>query len=41
MKFGLRIPPPQMSDISDPEFIMRYAQLADVSRLNDSDKWEI
>ena len=29
MKFGLRIPPPQMGPIADPDFVVRYAQLAE------------
>jgi probable F420-dependent oxidoreductase len=29
MKFGIRIPPPQMGPIEDPDFIVRYAQLVE------------
>ncbi|MEM7409817.1 MAG: LLM class F420-dependent oxidoreductase [Myxococcota bacterium] len=29
MKFGIRIPPPQMGPVSDPEFITRYVQLVE------------
>lgn len=29
MKFGIRIPPPQMGPIADPEFVVRYAQLVE------------
>lgn len=29
MKFGIRIPPPQMGDISNPDWIVRYAQLVE------------
>ncbi len=29
LKFGLRIPPPQMGPIADPDFIVRYSQLAE------------
>lgn len=29
MKFGIRIPPPQMGAIEDPEFIVRYARLVE------------
>ena len=29
MKFGIRIPPPQMGPIGDPEFIIRYSQLVE------------
>jgi len=29
MKFGIRIPPPQMGPIGDPDFIVRYSQLVE------------
>lgn len=29
MKFGIRIPPPQMGPIGDPDFVVRYAQLVE------------
>ena len=29
MKFGIRIPPPQMGPIADPDFVVRYAQLVE------------
>ena len=29
MKFGIRIPPPQMGPIEDPDFVVRYAQLVE------------
>lgn len=29
MKFGIRIPPPQMGDIANPDFIVRYSQLVE------------
>ena len=29
MKFGIRIPPPQMGPVADPDFIVRYAQLVE------------
>jgi len=29
MKFGIRIPPPQMGPIEDPDFIVRYARLVE------------
>jgi probable F420-dependent oxidoreductase len=29
MKFGIRIPPPQMGPISDPDWVVRYAQLVE------------
>lgn len=29
MKFGIRIPPPQMGPIGDPEFVIRYAKLVE------------
>lgn len=29
MKFGIRIPPPQMGPVGDPDFIIRYAQLVE------------
>jgi len=29
MKFGIRIPPPQMGPIADPDFIVRYSQLVE------------
>ena len=29
MKFGIRIPPPQMGPIADPDFIVRYARLVE------------
>lgn len=39
MKFGIRIPPPQMGPIADPDFIVRYAQL--VERLGFESLWAI
>lgn len=39
MKFGIRIPPPQMGPIGDPDFIVRYAQL--VERLGFESLWTI
>ena len=29
MKFGIRIPPPQMGPIADPDFVVRYSQLVE------------
>lgn len=29
MKFGIRIPPPQMGPIGDPDFVVRYSQLVE------------
>ena len=29
MKFGIRIPPPQMGPIGDPDFVIRYARLVE------------
>jgi len=29
MKFGIRIPPPQMGPIGDPDFVIRYAKLVE------------
>ncbi|MCA9502868.1 MAG: LLM class F420-dependent oxidoreductase [Spirochaetaceae bacterium] len=29
MKFGIRIPPPQMGPIADPDFLVRYARLCE------------
>ncbi len=29
MKFGIRIPPPQMGPISDPDWVIRYSQLVE------------
>ena len=29
MKFGIRIPPPPMGPIADPDFVVRYSQLAE------------
>lgn len=29
MKFGIRIPPPQMGPIGDPDFVVRYAKLVE------------
>lgn len=29
MKFGIRIPPPQMGPIGDPDFVVRYARLCE------------
>ena len=29
MKFGIRIPPPQMGPVADPDFIIRYSQLVE------------
>lgn len=29
MKFGIRVPPPQMAPIGDPDFIVRYARLVE------------
>jgi probable F420-dependent oxidoreductase len=29
MKFGIRIPPPQMGPIADPDFVVRYARLVE------------
>ncbi len=29
MKFGIRIPPPQMGDISNPDWVVRYSQLVE------------
>jgi len=29
MKFGIRIPPPQMGPVADPDFIVRYSQLVE------------
>jgi len=39
MKFGIRIPPPQMGPIADPDFVVRYAQL--VERLGFESLWTI
>jgi probable F420-dependent oxidoreductase len=39
MKFGIRIPPPQMGPIGDPDFIVRYSQL--VERLGFESLWTI
>ncbi len=39
MKFGIRIPPPQMGPIEDPDFIVRYARL--VERLGFESLWTI
>jgi probable F420-dependent oxidoreductase len=39
VKFGIRIPPPQMGPISDPDFIVRYAQL--VEELGFESLWTI
>jgi probable F420-dependent oxidoreductase len=39
MKFGIRIPPPQMGPIGDPDFVVRYAQL--VERLGFESIWVI
>ncbi len=39
MKFGIRIPPPQMGPIADPEFVVRYAQL--VEQLGFESLWTI
>lgn len=39
MKFGIRIPPPQMGPIADPDFIVRYSQL--VERLGFESLWTI
>ncbi len=29
MKFGIRIPPPQMGPVADPDFITRYSRLVE------------
>ena len=29
MKFGIRIPPPQMGPIGDPDWLIRYARLVE------------
>lgn len=29
MKFGIRIPPPQMGPVADPDFVVRYARLVE------------
>ena len=29
MKFGIRIPPPQMGPVADPDFIVRYSRLVE------------
>ena len=29
MKFGIRIPPPQMGPVADPDFVVRYSQLVE------------
>ena len=29
MKFGIRIPPPQMGPIGDPDFVVRYSKLVE------------
>ena len=39
MKFGIRIPPPQMGPIEDPDFVVRYAQL--VERIGFESIWTI
>lgn len=39
MKFGIRIPPPQMGPIGDPDFVTRYAQL--VERMGFESIWVI
>ncbi len=39
MKFGIRIPPPQMGPIGDPDFVIRYAKL--VERLGFESIWVI
>ena len=39
MKFGIRIPPPQMGPIEDPAFVTRYAQL--VERMGFESIWTI
>jgi probable F420-dependent oxidoreductase len=39
MKFGIRIPPPQMGPIADPDFIVRYSQL--VERMGFESLWTI
>jgi probable F420-dependent oxidoreductase len=39
LKFGIRIPPPQMGPIGDPDFVIRYAKL--VERLGFESIWVI
>lgn len=39
MKFGIRIPPPQMGPIGDPDFVTRYARL--VERMGFESIWVI
>jgi probable F420-dependent oxidoreductase len=39
MKFGIRIPPPQMGPVADPDFIVRYSQL--VENLGFESLWTI
>ncbi len=39
MRFGIRIPPPQMGPVADPDFIVRYARL--VERMGFESIWTI